>query len=142
MIQLRNEGPLKPAPQLTGIVQEVSDEIQSWAGVVSATHWKLGDPTCVDGAEFHVADIGELGHIHLNGEVHILLTEKLRDRLLGHKLAKPFPWGKNWVMAEITAADEADGAKWLFKLGYDRRRSVPTETLLERIEERAGASLR
>ena len=54
MIRLRNEGPIKPAPLLQGFAQEVSTELQTWPDIISATHWQLGDPTRVDGAEFHV----------------------------------------------------------------------------------------
>ena len=76
MFQLRNEGELHPAPALAGPAETVSVTVQSWADVKSFTHWQLGDPTAVDGAEFHVPE-GELGHIHLGGEVHLALTEEL-----------------------------------------------------------------
>ena len=139
-IQLRNPGPLKPAPQLEGFAQDVSTELQSWPGMISATHWQLGDPTRVDGAEFHVEKGGELGHIHLNGEVHLALTKALRDCLVAGKLAKPFRWSDAWVTAPITSPHEADQALWLFRLGYDRLGSTSEETLFDRIASHATHS--
>ncbi len=133
MIHLRNEGPIKPAPQLNGLPEDVSTELQSWPGLIAATHWRLGDSSRVDGVEFHVERGGELGHIHLNGEIHLALTKALRDRLVALKLAKPFRWSEAWVTAPITSSQEADQALWLFRLGYDRLSSTPEETLFARI---------
>ena len=137
MIQLRNEGPIKPAPRLQGLAQEVSTEMQSWPRLISATHWQRDDPTRVDGAEFHVNDGGELGHIHLDGEIHLALSKTLRDQLVDSKLARPFVWDKAWVTAPITSPEEADQALWLFRLGYDRLCSTPEAVLAGRIRERA-----
>ena len=137
MIQLRNEGPIKPAPRLQGLAQEVSAEVQSWPGMVSATHWQRGNPAGVDGAEFHVENGGELGHIHLDGEIHLALTRALRDQLVERKLARPFVWDKAWVTAPITSRGEADQAVWLFRLGYDLLCSTPEAVLCERIREHA-----
>ena len=138
MIQLRNKGPIQPAPALQGFAQQVSTEVQSWPGVVSATHWQLGDPTRVDGAEFHVEDAGELGHIHLNGEIHIALTRSLRDQLVHLGLAKPFVWSNSWVTAPVSSPDQASHAAWLFRLAYDRLCSTQEEVLFSRIRERGG----
>ena len=80
MIHLRNAGAFQPAPRLYGFAQSVSDQLQIWPGMISATHWQLGKSSRVDGAEFHVDKGGELGHIHLNGDIHLALTKGLRDR--------------------------------------------------------------
>ena len=55
--------------RLKGPAQSVSAEIQSWPGIIAATHWFLYDRTQVDGADFYVGE-KELGHIHLDGELH------------------------------------------------------------------------
>jgi hypothetical protein len=136
MIRLRNEGPVRPAPLLEGQAQRVSTELQSWPGIISATHWQLGNPAIVDGAEFHVKDGGELGHIHLNGEIHLALTRTLRDLLVELNLAKPFVYDKAWITAPIKLASEVDQAIWLFKLGYDRLCSTSESVLSTRIRER------
>ena len=137
MIQLRNDGPMRPAPRLPEFAQQVSAEVQSWPGIVSATHWQLGDPTRVDGAEFHVEEAGELGHIHLDGEIHLALTRSLTDLLVGLHLAKPFVWSSAWVTAPISSPSQASQAIWLFRLGNDRLASTPEEVLSRRVRERA-----
>ena len=138
MVRLRNEGPMQPAPRLEGFAETVSTEIQSWPGVIAATHWQLGNSTRVDGAEFHVEDGGELGHIHLSGEFHLALTRPLRDQLVELELAQPFVWDKAWVTAPITSPKEAERAIWLFRLGYDRLCSTPEKTLLNRMQALAA----
>ena len=89
MIQLRNEGILQPPPTLPGAAQTVSAKLQTWSGLEAFTHWQLGNSTRVDGAEFHV-DGKELGHIHLDGHIHLALTDALRKLLVDRKLASPF----------------------------------------------------
>lgn len=139
MIHLRNRGPIQPAPQLKGLAEQVSAEVKSWPAMISATHWQLGDPTQVDGVEFHVEGKGELGHIHVGGEAHIYLNEALRDQLVRQNLAKPLIWDRAWVIAPITSPGEAESAAWLLKLAYDRLCSTtPEEDLIARIEARSG----
>ena len=133
MFQLRNEGELRSAPTLRGPAQAVSVAVQSWADVKSFTHWQLGNPTAVDGAEFHVPE-GELGHIHLGGEVHLALTEQLRALLVKLGLADPFRYHRAWVQAPIRSTAEADNATWLFRLAYDRLRKAAEEDLIHRIQ--------
>ena len=137
MIQLRNRGRIKPAPQLKGLAEQVSAEVQSWPAMIAATHWKLGDPTQVDGAEFHVSGKGELGHIHVSGEAHIYLNQALRDRLVRRNLAQPLVWDRAWVVAPITSPGEAERAAWLLRLAYDRLCSTPEEDLIARIQARS-----
>ncbi len=137
MIQLRNKGPLQPAPRLPGQAQAVCAEIQSWPGMISATHWQRGNPAGVDGAEFHVQGGGELGHIHLDGKVHLALTRALRDQLVAAQLVRPFVYDPAWVTMSITSPHEAKQALWLLRLGYDRLCGTPEAVLLGRIGERA-----
>lgn len=131
-MRLRNEGVIQPAPALHGEAQEVSLELQKWVGMQAVTHWQLGDPLKVDGAEFHVQD-RELGHIHLGGEMHILLTKQLSQTLIRSGLAEKFPWGAEWVQARVRSNTERERALWLFRLGYDRLCGVDEEMLLERV---------
>ena len=132
-MKLRNEGAIQPPPVLRGPAGTVANELQSWPGLEAYTHWMLGDPTTVDGAEFHV-DGRELGHIHLGGEVHLMLTIKLRDALVRRELAQPFRWGREWVDMDIETAADAAHARWLFQIGYDRLRGVAESELLRRID--------
>jgi Luciferase len=70
-------------------------------GLCSApTHWLLDDPTQVDGADFYVGE-RELGHIHLDGEIHLGLARSLRKALIDAEHAEPFRWAKDWVQFSI-----------------------------------------
>ena len=129
---LESKGPIVKPPTLKGNAQVVSLEVQSWPDIISATHWTIGDNTKVNGADFYKNEL-ELGHIHLDGEVHLLLTTKLRNALVSKKIADPFPWGKDWVQTEITNQRSAKTAIWLFRLGYDRLNGVSDADLMKRI---------
>ena len=98
----------------------------------AVTHWQLGNSERVDGAEFHVDD-KELGHIHLNGEMHLLLTKRLSRALIQDGLAEKFPWGAEWVQAPVRTESERERALWLFRLGYDHLRNADEDALLERV---------
>ena len=131
-MRLRNEGVIQPAPALRGKAEEVALELKKWDGMQAVTHWQLGNAQKVDGAEFHV-DGRELGHIHLNGEVHLLLTKRLSRALIQKHLAEKFPWGAEWVQTPVRTESERERAVWLFRLGYDHLRAVDEEALLERV---------
>ena len=129
---LVEKGPFQKPPVLKGAPQSVSSELQRWPGMVSATHWTIGDSTLVNGADFYVGE-RELGHIHLDGEVHLLLSAPLAKAVLKADLADAFPWGRDWVQLEITDKKSAERALWLFEIGYDRLNGVSEADLLERI---------
>lgn len=133
-MKLESKGPIVKPPVLKGPAQKVSLEIQSWKGIISATHWTIGDSTKVNGADFYVGP-KELGHIHLDGELHLVLTKPLAQLLIERDLADAFPYSDAWVQLEITDKYSADLAKWLFKLGYDRLNDVTTPELKKRIIE-------
>jgi hypothetical protein len=133
-MKLADKGPIIAPPFLDGRAQDVSLEIQSWPGIVSATHWLLDDPTQVDGADFYVGE-RELGHIHLDGEIHLGLTKSLRKALIDAKLAQPFRWADDWVQFPITNRKSAQHALWLFRFGYDRLKGATSEDLQRRIRE-------
>ncbi len=134
-MHLRNEGPVKPAPVLEGPAQRVVSALTAWPGMQAVTHWEICDSTAVNGAEFHVDD-KELGHIHLDGGVHLLLNRRLSKALIGRKLANVFPYGDEWVELPIRSQADVEHALWLFQVGYDRLRSASEAELLERIEAR------
>ena len=110
-MRLRNEGVIQPAPALRGKAQEVSLELQKWDGMQAVTHWQLGSSERVDGAEFHVND-AELGHIHLNAEMHLLLTKRLSKALIESGLANKFPWEAEWS-AGVYRHREREGTRAL-----------------------------
>ena len=136
-MRLETKGEIRPPPNLKGLAQSVSLEIQSWPGIVSATHWSFADRTKVDGADFYLGE-KELGHIHLNGELHILVTSGLRRRLVEAGLAQPFPWSDEWIQSSVVHPRDARSAVWLFRLAYDRLAGTPISNLRQRISEGAG----
>src|SRR5262249_16181943 len=112
----------------------VSKEIQSWPGIIAATHWYIEDRTQVDGADFYVGE-KELGHIHLDGELHLVVTVGLRRRLIEAGLAEALPWAEDCIQARISSSSDARKAVWLFKLAYDRLTGTPIPDLRRRISD-------
>ena len=114
----------------------VSAAIQQWKGIIAAAHWDLHDETRIDGADFYVGK-EELGHIHLDGSVHLATVKELRVPLVNHKLAEKFPYGgtyDGWVLFNIKTEADAVQAIWLFKLNYQRLTGVGMKELVESIE--------
>ena len=139
-MKLEDKGVIKPAPVLSKYPEQVSKSIQAWDGIISATHWNLYDLTQVDGADFYV-DEKELGHIHLDGEIHLATNTALSSMLIKMKLAGKFPYGAGWVQYTITNSKTAAHALWLFRLNYDRLNGVPTSDLQDRIKQYSSAGL-
>jgi hypothetical protein len=133
-MRLESKGEIRPPPRLKGPAQSVSLEIQSWPGIIAATHWYLYDRTQVDGADFYVGE-KELGHIHLDSELHLCVTIGLRGRLIEAGLAEALPWAEDCVQAPISNRRDARNALWLFRLAYDRLTGTPIPDLRRRIRE-------
>lgn len=136
-LALEAKGPVTPVPVLKGHSQSVSAAIQTWPGIVAATHWHFSGSNEVDGADFYVG-AEELGHIHLEGDVHLATTLELRKALMARKLARPFRYLASWVEASIDTPEDAAHAKWLFRLNYDRIMGEPVPSLLDRIAAYKG----
>lgn len=80
-MKLTEKGRIVPPIKLGEPMENVSKTVQSWNKIISATHWNLYDRTKPDGADFYVSE-EELGHIHLNGEVHLATSVALRNSLV------------------------------------------------------------
>lgn len=132
IMRLEDKGPILPPPVLSKYPQMVSEEIQKWSNIISATHWDLYDRTKVDGADFYVGK-KELGHIHLDGWVHLATNKELSQAILKNKLAEKFPYAQNWVMFSITKKQDVKKAILLFQLNYDRLNGEPIDTLISKI---------
>jgi len=74
----------------------------------------------VDGVDFYVG-ADELGHIHLDGSIHLATTAKLRSALVAEGLGEPFAWGRGWTLAHMDRLG-IDGAVAVFRRNYDRLR--------------------
>lgn len=133
-MRLETKGKIQSVPKLKGPAQSVSLAIQSWPDVIAATHWFLHTRSQVGGADFYVGE-KELGHIHLNGELHLGVTAGLRRQLIEAGRAEPLPWAEDWVQAPISSRQDAVNALWLFRLDYDRLMGVPISKLRRRIRE-------
>ena len=96
---------------------------QKWPGIIAATHWHLSRRDEVDGADFYIGE-QELGHIHLDGEVHLATDLEMRKSLVEAGLARPFPWYKSWVELSIRTEPDAAHAIRLFRLNYCRLTGV------------------
>ena len=114
------KGPLAPPPRLGGPAQAVADAIAAWPEVEATTHWHLNDQTRVDGIDFYVGP-DELGHIHLDGSIHLASTPELGAELVAEGLGKPFPWARGWTQASIGRLG-VETAVALFRRNYDRLR--------------------
>jgi hypothetical protein len=133
-LPLAAKGRFMPPPVLDEPMQALSVSIQSWPGVIAATHWHLNRPNEVNGADFYFG-ADEVGHIHLDGEVHLATSSDLREALVSERLARPFPYYRSWVETSIRSEKEARHAEWLFRLNYDRVQGTPIVTLLTKIKD-------
>lgn len=115
------KGPLAPAPALKGDLQAVADAVASWGDVASTTHWHFADQSRVDGIDFYVG-AEELGHLHLEGSIHLATTPALQAELVGEGLGSPFRYAKGWTQARVADLGVA-GAVAMFRRNYDRLRS-------------------
>lgn len=134
---LEEKGLIAPPPTMSAYLQMVSDTIQQWENVISASHWDLYDSTKVDGADFYVGK-NELGHIHLNGSVHLATINELRIPLIKNNLAQKFPFGgeyEGWVQFKISTETDAKQAIWLFRLNYERLMGISIENLISKINK-------
>ena len=135
---LAEKGRFAPPPILRSPLQAASEEIQSWPGIVSATHWHYADSRVIDGADFYVGE-EELGHIHVDGELHLATSPTIAKALIDQGLATRFRWpGSEWVMFIVRTDADARHAVWLMRLGYDHLDGVPDATLMDAMRERAG----
>ena len=137
---LHDKGPVRPPPVLAPVLQALSVTVQRWRGVAGATHWRFDAPDEIDGADFYLG-VRELGHIHLDGWVHIPASPPLRSALVANKLAGPFRWGDRddgWIEYFVATQSDSDHARWLFRLNLDRLRGVAIERQLARVSARSS----
>jgi hypothetical protein len=81
-----------------------------------------------------------LGHIHLDGSVHLATTTELRMPLIENNLAQKFPFGgeyEGWVQFKISTETDAKQAIWLFQLNYERLMGISIDTLISKINKQS-----
>ena len=110
------KGPLAAPPPLRGDLKTIADSVASWPNVSATMHWSL-DHTRPDGVDFYVAD-QELGHLHLDGSIHLATSPSLSKEMIAAGVAKPFRYQQGWVEQQVNAVG-ADAAIALFRRNYD-----------------------
>ena len=114
------KGPLAPPPRLQGDLQAVVEAVAAWPEVQVSMHWHFSDHSRVDGVDFYVGD-DELGHLHLNGSIHLATTAALQADLIAEGVGAPFPYARGWTQGSVRRLGMA-GAVALFLRNYDRLR--------------------
>lgn len=114
------KGPLAPPPKLQGDLQAVVDTVAAWPEVQATMHWHFSDPGRVDGVDFYVGD-DELGHLHLDGAIHLATTAALQADLIGEGFGVPFRYARGWTQSSVRRLGVA-GAAALFLRNYHRLR--------------------
>jgi len=136
-MKLASKGRIIPPPVLGQYPEMVSKEIQQWKDIIAATHWEIHDRNAPNGADFYVGEL-ELGHIHLDGELHVPSTREFSQALLNAGLAQKFPYAANWIAFKIHDQPSANHAIWLFELHYKNLTGADTEQLLQSIADYPG----
>ncbi len=117
------KGPLAPPPVLDGMIKVIAEAIAQWRDVDATTHWRFDAPDRVDGVDFYVGS-NELGHIHLDGSIHLATTSPLCAELVAEGLGQPFAWGRGWTVAHVNRLG-VEKSVGLFRRNYDRLTEVP-----------------
>ena len=116
-----DKGAVTAPPLLEGPLGAIASEVSAWPGISVTSHWHFDDRSRVDGVEFYLGD-EELGHIHLDGSVHLATSPSLGRALIAEGKARPFPYQRGWVCEEVqTIGVEATIA--LFRGNYERLRA-------------------
>ena len=113
-----DKGPVAPPPALEGPLAAAAAAIGAWPGVTATMHWHLYRPTEPDGIDFYVGE-RELGHIHLDGELHLATSPSLGAAMVAEGGARPFRYQRGWV-CETVQRIGAPAAIALFRRNYDR----------------------
>lgn len=112
------KGPVVEPPALSGLIATVAEVIRSWPGVVATGHWTFYKPRSIDGIDFYVGD-EELGHIHLDGDLHLATSPALSAMMIAEGHALPFVYQEGWVHEYIKRIG-APAAITLFRRNYER----------------------
>lgn len=113
------KGRLAPPPVLGGAIGKVAYAVAALPGVTATAHWHLADRGRIDGIDFYVGE-KELGHIHLDGSVHLATSPALGAAMLAANEAKPFPWYRGWVQSAIRSDGDIAVVIDLFRRNHDQ----------------------
>lgn len=119
-----DKGPVAPPPVLTGALDTVAKAVSKWPGVVATTHWHFDERSRVDGIDFYIGD-KELGHLHLDGSLHLATSPSLGRAMVSEKKARAFPYQRGWVCEDLERIG-SDSAISLFRRQYEQLVDQPT----------------
>ena len=111
------KGRLGPPPALATPLQDVVDVVSAWPDVETTVHWHFNDKTRVDGVDFYWMQ-KELGHIHLDGSIHLATSPSIGSSMIEEGVAKAFPYLRGWVEENVVVIG-ADAAVELFRRNYE-----------------------
>ncbi len=130
-MKLSAKGRRLPPPVLKAPFQQLSEQVQSWPGIIASTHWHLSRNGQVDGADFY-RDSEELGHIHLDGDLHLATSPTLARALIKAGLALRFPFAgcEEWVLYRMRTEADVRQAESLMRLAYEYLGGTQEEELI------------
>ena len=67
----------------------------------------------------------ELGHIHLDGSIHLATSPQLGEELVAEGLGQPFVWARGWTLANVSELG-VEKSVAMFRRNYDRLRPSNT----------------
>lgn len=119
------KGPVIAPPLLDGDLQTIVDAVAGWPGVNTTVHWHLFDRSRVDGVDFYLGE-DELGHLHLDGSIHLATTAGLAKTLIAEGVARPFIYLQGWVEEDARRIG-TQASIALFRRNYGRLQAQPRE---------------
>jgi hypothetical protein len=111
------KGPVAPPPVVDGPLQTIVDAVAGWPGVNTTVNWHLMDKSRVDGVDFYLEE-EELGHLHLDGSIHLAASPDLGKAMIAEGVAKPFRYQQGWVEEQVGRIGP-DAAIALFRRNYE-----------------------
>jgi hypothetical protein len=111
------KGPVIPPPELNKSLKAVADTVIGWPNIIATAHWDPFHPTHIDGVDFYFGE-EELGHIHLDGRIHLATSPHLGKALVEHGLARPLIYIRGWVEEKVQDIGAKDAIE-LFRINYE-----------------------
>lgn len=115
------KGPIEAPPALGQPLQSIVDVVAAWPGVTATVHWHLVHRSQVDGVDFYLGE-AELGHLHVDGSIHLATSPELGSTLVAEGAARPFRYLQGWVEEDARGIGQ-EAAVALFRRNYDELRS-------------------
>ena len=112
------KGPVMPPPSVDAPLQSIVDVVASWPGIDTTVHWDLFDKSRIDGVDFYL-DEEELGHLHLDGSIHLATSPSLGRALIAEGAARPFRYQQGWVEERVQRIGP-QAAIALFRRNYEQ----------------------